>query len=36
MQVNMEERDCQHCGETFVTSEQDKSDYCSFICRRKD
>jgi endogenous inhibitor of DNA gyrase (YacG/DUF329 family) len=33
MQVNMEERECKGCGETFVTSESDTSEYCSLVCR---
>jgi len=36
MQVNLDERTCESCGGTFVTSEQDTSDYCSLTCRDND
>jgi len=36
MQANLDERTCESCGETFVTSEQDTSQYCSLTCRDND
>lgn len=36
MQGNLDERTCESCGETFVTSEQDTSQYCSLTCRDND
>ena len=34
MQVTMEERECESCGKTFVTSEQDTSEFCSWTCKQ--